>query len=72
MVGYGGAQVINGTFTIGELVAFNAYLLFILQPVLLIGFAAPVIAQAAASAERVYEIVDAPIEIQNRPHAGSF
>ena len=72
VVGYGGAQVIDGTFTIGELVAFNAYLLFILQPVLLIGFAAPVIAQAAASAERVYEIVDAPVEIQNRPNAVPF
>lgn len=72
VVGYGGAQVIEGTFTVGELVAFNAYLLFILQPVLLIGFAAPVIAQAAASATRVYEIVDAPIEIKNRPQAVSF
>ncbi len=72
VVGYGGAQVIDGTFTIGELVAFNAYLLFILQPVLLIGFAAPVIAQAAASAERVYEIVDAPVEIQNRPNPVAF
>ena len=72
VIGYGGAQVIDGTFTVGELVAFNAYLLFILQPVLLIGFAAPVIAQAAASAKRVYEIIDAPIEIQNRPHAVPF
>lgn len=72
VIGYGGAQVIDGTFTIGQLVAFNAYLLFILQPVLLIGFAAPVIAQAAASAERVYEIVDAPIEITNRPEAVPF
>ena len=72
VIGYGGAQVINGTFTIGQLVAFNAYLLFILQPVLLIGFAAPVIAQAAASAERVYEIVDAPIEIKSRPDAVPF
>ncbi len=72
VVGYGGAQVINGTFTIGELVAFNAYLLFILQPVLLIGFAAPVIAQASASAERVYEIIDAPVDITNRPDAVPF
>lgn len=72
VVGYGGSQVIDGVFTVGELVAFNAYLLFILQPVLLIGFAAPVIAQAAASADRVYEIVDAPIEITNRPNAVPF
>ena len=72
VIGYGGAQVIGGTFTVGELVAFNAYLLFIVQPVLLIGFAAPVIAQASASAERVYEIIDAPVEIINRPGAAPF
>ncbi len=69
VVGYGGAEVIGGSFTIGELVAFNSYLLFILQPILLVGFAAPVIAQAAASAERIYEVVDAQIEIRNRPGA---
>ena len=69
VVGYGGAEVIGGKFTIGELVAFNSYLLFILQPVLLIGFAAPVIAQAAASAERVYEVIDAIVEIRNLPGA---
>lgn len=72
VVGYGGAQVIGKTFTIGELVAFNSYLLFILQPVFLIGFAAPVIAQAAASAQRVYEVVDAEIEIRDRPNAVPF
>jgi ATP-binding cassette, subfamily B, multidrug efflux pump len=70
--GYGGAEVINSQFSVGELVAFNAYLLLILQPVLLIGFAAPVIAQAAASAERVYEVVDAVIEIRDRPQATPF
>jgi len=72
VVGYGGAQVIGQKFTIGELVAFNSYLMFILQPVFLIGFAAPVIAQAAASAERVYEVVDAEIEIRDRPNAVPF
>jgi ATP-binding cassette subfamily B protein len=72
VIGYGGAAVINGQFSIGELVAFNSYLLLILQPVLLIGFAAPAIAQAAASAERVYEVVDAQIEIRDRPNAIPF
>ncbi|MEP0918421.1 ABC transporter ATP-binding protein/permease [Leptolyngbya sp. DQ-M1] len=72
VVGYGGAQVINRQFSIGELVAFNSYLLFILQPILLIGFAAPAIAQAAASAQRVYEVLDAEIEIRDRPNAIPF
>ena len=70
--GYGGSEVIDGKFSVGELVAFNSYLLLILQPVLLIGFAAPAIAQAAASAERVYEVVDAEVEIRDRPKAVPF
>ncbi|MDX2228204.1 MAG: ABC transporter ATP-binding protein [Leptolyngbyaceae cyanobacterium bins.349] len=70
--GYGGTQVIGNQFSIGELVAFNSYLLFILQPILLIGFAAPAIAQSAASAQRVYEVVDAVVEIRDRPNAIPF
>jgi ATP-binding cassette subfamily B multidrug efflux pump len=72
VIGYGGISVIQERFSIGELVAFNAYLLLILQPILLIGFAAPAIAQAASSAERVYEVVDAAIEITDRPQAIPF
>ncbi|AUT01998.1 ABC transporter ATP-binding protein [Nostoc sp. CENA543] len=70
--GYGGAQVIGNRFSIGELVAFNSYLVLLFQPILLIGFAAPAIAQAAASATRVYEVVDATIEIRDRPDAIAF
>ncbi len=70
--GVGGAKVIGGRFSVGELVAFNSYVLLILQPILLIGFAAPAIAQASASAARVYEVVDAKIEIRDRPNALPF
>ncbi|MFN6496067.1 MAG: ABC transporter ATP-binding protein [Nostoc sp. DedQUE01] len=69
---YGGAEVVENRFSIGELVAFNSYLALILQPILVIGFAAPAIAQSAASAERVYEVVDAEIEIGDRPDAIPF
>ncbi|MBE9112357.1 ABC transporter ATP-binding protein [Nodosilinea sp. LEGE 07298] len=72
VVGYGGAAVINDQFSVGELVAFNAYLLLIVQPILLIGFAAPAIAQAASSAERVYEVIDAEVDIRDRPNAIPF
>ncbi|WP_218616912.1 ABC transporter ATP-binding protein [[Phormidium ambiguum] IAM M-71] len=72
VIAYGGIAVIKERFSIGELVAFNSYLLLILQPVLLIGFAAPAIAGAAASAHRVYEVVDAKIEIRDRPNAVPF
>ncbi len=70
--GYGGAQVIGQRFSIGELVAFNSYLILVLQPILLIGFAAPAITQAVASAQRVYEVVDATVEIRDRPDAIEF
>ncbi|MCC5634656.1 ABC transporter ATP-binding protein/permease [Nostoc sp. CHAB 5844] len=70
--GYGGAQVIGDRFSVGELVAFNSYLVLIFQPILLIGFAAPAIAQAAASATRVFEVVDAAVEIRDRPSATTF
>lgn len=69
VIGFGGAEVISNRFSLGELIAFNSYLVFILQPVLQIGFAAGVIAQAAASAKRVYEIIDAKIDIYNHPNA---
>lgn len=72
VIGYGGIAVIKGRFSLGELVAFNSYILLILQPVLLIGFAIPGIAQAAASAKRVYEVVDAKVEIRDRPNAVPF
>jgi ATP-binding cassette subfamily B multidrug efflux pump len=72
VIGYGGSAVINEQFSVGELVAFNAYLLLILQPILLIGFAAPAIAQAASCADRVYEVLDAEVEIRDRPQAIPF
>jgi ATP-binding cassette, subfamily B, multidrug efflux pump len=69
VIGFGGVEVIFKQFSLGELVAFNSYLVFILQPVLQIGFAAGIIAQASASARRVYEIIDAEIDIYNHPDA---
>jgi ATP-binding cassette subfamily B protein len=69
---YGGALVVGNRFSIGELVAFNSYLVLIFQPILLIGFAAPAIASAAVSATRVYEVVDATIDIRERPNAIAF
>ncbi|MBD2499931.1 ABC transporter ATP-binding protein [Anabaena azotica] len=69
---YGGALVVNNRFSIGELVAFNSYLVLIFQPILLIGFAAPAIAGAAVSATRVYEVVDATVDIRERADAIAF
>ena len=37
VIGFGGALVMAGSLSIGELIAFNAYLVFLLQPILTIG-----------------------------------
>ncbi len=66
---FGGLQVIGGRLSIGELVAFNAYLGFLLQPILTIGFLSASISRAGASSQRVFEVLDAPIDVRNKPDA---
>jgi ATP-binding cassette subfamily B protein len=66
---FGGLQVIGGSLSIGELVAFNAYLAFLLQPILTIGFLSASISRAGASSLRVFEVLDAPIEVKDKPDA---
>ncbi len=66
---YGGLQVIGGSLSIGELIAFNTYLGFLLFPILTIGFLAAGLSRAGASSQRVFEILDAPLEVTDAPNA---
>lgn len=65
----GSVQIVRGTLSIGELVAFTSYLFLLLQPLFIIGFGAQGIARAGASAERLYEIIDAESEVSEAPDA---
>ncbi|WP_373525993.1 ABC transporter ATP-binding protein [Nostoc sp.] len=67
--GYGGFEVISGSFSIGNLVAFNSYLVFIIQPIFQTTFAFQSVAQASISAARVYEVIDVEIKINDSPNA---
>ncbi len=69
VIGYGGTLVINGDLSLGELVAFNSYLAFLLFPILTIGFQASGIPRAGASASRVFELLDEPVEVNDAPGA---
>ena len=66
---YGGRLTAEGQITLGTLVAFNSYLLLLAWPLqglgMLFGFAQ----RAAASAERVFEVLDQPPAIADRPGA---
>ena len=66
---FGGLQVIGGRLSIGELVAFNTYLGFLLFPILTIGFLAAGISRAGASSQRVFEVLDAPLEVRDASNA---
>jgi len=69
VVGIGGWQIFGGRLTVGELIAFNSYLGFLLMPIMTIGFLAAMISRAGASAERVFELLDAPLEVTDAPGA---
>ncbi|MGI8857430.1 MAG: ABC transporter ATP-binding protein [Thermomicrobiales bacterium] len=69
VIWYGGWQVIGGRLTVGSLVAFNTYLGFLLFPILTIGFQAAGISRAGASAVRVFDVLDAPLDVHDAPDA---
>jgi ATP-binding cassette subfamily B protein len=65
----GGYLVIIGTFTLGTLIAFTAYLANLYGPLMALTNARVEFATSMVSFERVFEVLDMPIEIQDRPNA---
>jgi ATP-binding cassette subfamily B protein len=55
---FGGYMVIHGELGIGAILAFNAYLLMLQAPFMMLGMLIMMGQRAAASAERIYEIID--------------
>ena len=72
LIGAGGQRVIAGELTLGELVAFNSYILLLSQPVQRLGFIVNMAGEATASAVRMFEVIDEPIAIADRPGAGAL
>ena len=65
----GGAMVINSTLTIGTIVAFAAYLSRLYGPVSSLSNVQVEFAQSMVSFERVFEYLDLPVEIEDKPDA---
>ncbi len=59
----GGLQVIGGSVSLGELVAFVNYQLFLLMPIFMLGFIGAMLSRASASADRIFEVIDSQSEI---------
>jgi ATP-binding cassette, subfamily B, multidrug efflux pump len=69
---FGGPMVMQGKMTVGELVAFNAYLLMLSGPVQQLAWLVNGMGEAEAGAQRVLEILDHEPEIQTPVQADMF
>jgi ATP-binding cassette subfamily B multidrug efflux pump len=65
----GGLQAIQGRLLVGQIVAFNSYLLTTMTPLILMTMLSNVWAGGIASARRVNEVLDAVPEVQDAPHS---
>lgn len=65
----GGTFVLQGAFTIGNVVAFGAYLTQLYGPLSSLTNARVEFATSMVSFERVFEVLDLPVEIGDRPNA---
>jgi ATP-binding cassette subfamily B protein len=66
---YSGRLVIDGQVSIGALFAFNAYVMMLQLPFMMLGFLMMMAQRASASAHRIFEVLDQTPEIVERPGA---
>ncbi len=66
---FGGRQIVGGTLSIGEWQKFSFYLAIVFFPIGQLGFIIGQMSQASASADRIFEILDVPNEVTDRPDA---
>lgn len=69
VVWYGGHSVITGGRTQGAFLAFLTALFLLYDPFKSLGKANTTLQQGLAAADRVFEVLDAVPEVQDRPHA---
>jgi ABC-type multidrug transport system fused ATPase/permease subunit len=62
LIGVGGSMALNGAITVGELAAFTALLTVFLPPLRSMGWMMSVIQRGRAALERIFELMDAPVE----------
>ena len=69
VIGLGGMAVIGNRLTVGELVAFNNYLMTTMFPMLMLGMVLSMLSSADASAQRVMEVLDSEALVTDSPSA---
>ncbi|MFN2160886.1 MAG: ABC transporter ATP-binding protein [Candidatus Promineifilaceae bacterium] len=66
---FGGRGIIDGTFTLGEWQKFSLYLTFVFIPMGQLGMIISLMAQATASSDRIFEILDTKNEVEDKADA---
>ncbi|MBC7812533.1 MAG: ABC transporter ATP-binding protein [Burkholderiales bacterium] len=66
---FGGQQILQGDLTLGGYQNFSLYVIYIFFPLGQLGFIISLMAQAAASAGRIFEILDAQSDVDNKSDA---
>lgn len=69
ILGAASDPIIRGTLTIGDYQAFSLYLVLLFIPLGQLGFIVSLLAQASASSDRIFEILDAESDVKERPNA---
>ena len=69
VVYFGGRQILFDTLTLGEWQKFSLYLIYVFFPVGQLGFIIAQMSQATASAQRIFEILNAENEVVDKPGA---
>ena len=63
----GGRMVANGSLTLGTFVEFNLFVVMLIMPLRMLGMWIGQAQRATASGERIFEVLDEPEEIADRP-----
>jgi ATP-binding cassette subfamily B protein len=69
---FGGVQILNGTLDLGAYQKFSLYLVYVFFPLGQLGFIIALMAQAAASATRIFEVLDAQSDITDKHGASEL
>jgi ATP-binding cassette subfamily B protein len=68
VLAYGGHQVLNGSLSLGSLIAFNIYIAMLVWPLRMLGMIVAQAQRAVVSAERVDEVLATDPLVADSPH----
>src|SRR5918912_906553 len=68
----GGRMVVHGTLPLSDFIFFNVLVLMLVMPLRMLGMWIGQAQRATASGERIFEIMDEPEDVADRPDAGDL